>query len=74
MLQRQRAVEDGYTQSTREAGELDLSASAWRRSEEMSENLKRGSIWLHFTDIRDCKAECRICKMKISVSAGSTTG
>lgn len=39
----------------------------------MSESRKRSSIWLHFTDTGDEKPECRICKAKISIKAGSTT-
>ena len=66
-------VQTRYTQSDRETGEPDLNASASGKSEEMSENRKRSSIWLHFNDIGDCKADCRIYKMKISVRAGSTT-
>jgi len=47
--------------------------------EEMSENQtgkkyrKTSSIWLHFNNIVDCKAECRIFKIKISVRETSTT-
>lgn len=66
-------VQARYKERQREAGETALNASPLGESEKMSEKRKRSSIWLHFNDVGDCKAECRICKMKISIRAGSTT-
>lgn len=38
----------------------------------MSDSRKRSSIWMHFIICDNTKAECRICKMKLSYRAGST--
>lgn len=38
----------------------------------MSDNRKRSKIWTHFNNINQTKAECRVCKTKISYRAGST--
>ncbi|XP_069600377.1 zinc finger BED domain-containing protein 4-like [Ranitomeya imitator] len=34
---------------------------------------KRSSIWVHFDDIGNSKAQCRLCKHTLSFRAGSTT-
>ena len=38
----------------------------------MSENRKISSIWMHFDSCDNIKAQCRICKVKLSYRAGST--
>ncbi|XP_077155210.1 E3 SUMO-protein ligase ZBED1-like [Ranitomeya variabilis] len=39
----------------------------------MSDSRKRSSIWMHFDNIDNTKAECKICKFKLSYRAGSNT-
>ena len=47
-------------------GETDLNASASEKVKKLAKTEKRSSIWLHVNDIGESKAECRICKMKIT--------
>ncbi|XP_073525533.1 E3 SUMO-protein ligase ZBED1-like [Phyllobates terribilis] len=39
----------------------------------MSDSCKRSRIWSHFDHIDNTKTECKICKIKLSYRAGSTT-
>ena len=38
----------------------------------MSDTRKRSKIWNHFNFLDNTKAECRVCKKRISYRAGST--
>ena len=38
----------------------------------MSDSRKRSQIWTHFNFLDNTKAECRVCKKKISYRSGST--
>lgn len=54
---------------TFESGNCDLNASVSGKSEQMKKRkCKTSSIWLHFNDTGDSKAECRIYKIRSRIN------
>lgn len=61
--------ERGRREREREREQL-LQRQRWK-GDNMSDGRKRSKIWMHFNNIGNTNAKCRVCKVKISYRAGS---